>query len=72
VFYVLRAVHKFDFILVTNKETKFGDRWKAGHAVVHTEVFDVKVCMPKRLAATVVASVKSLYQRCEGQLHYLE
>jgi len=28
--------------------------------------------MPKRFAATVFASVKSLYQRCEGQLHYLE
>jgi hypothetical protein len=69
---VLRGAHKFDFTLVTNKETKFGDRWKASHAVVHNEVFDVKVCMPKCLAATVVESVKSLYQRCEGQLHYLE
>ena len=69
---MVTAVHKFDFVRIIIKATKYGYLGTAGHAVVHTEVFDLIVFMPKRFVATVFASIESLYPRCSGQMHYLE
>jgi hypothetical protein len=61
-FYLVRAVLKFNFRLVTN------ERKKLRHAVVQTHFFWED---PYGFPPTVVASVKGLYPRCGGQLHSL-
>jgi hypothetical protein len=49
--------------------TKNGDQWKECRAVIDARVFLENLYVSH---STVVASVKELYPRCEGQLHSLE
>ena len=67
VFYVVRAVLKFDFRLVIKKNLSNSDQKKEDRAVIQTNVFDRIF----KFLPTVVANVKGLYPRCAGQLHSL-
>ena len=59
---MVTAVHKFDFVHVRNKTTKFGDLGRAGHAVERTEVFDViRVCMMTRKMMMMMMMMMSMY-----------
>jgi hypothetical protein len=40
----------------------------SGHAVIEAHVFDSSTCF----LPTIVASVKGLYQRCVGQLNFVD
>ena len=61
VFYVVRAVHKFDFRLVTNEQES--------HAVIQTHVFDKIdrrsecVTLPKLCISVAFSSVKDINSR---------
>jgi hypothetical protein len=61
-FCMVRALHKFDFRLVTDERPTNGYQWKEGQEVINTQ-HDVYVFSP-----TVVAIFKRLYPRCAGQL----
>jgi hypothetical protein len=65
-FCVVRAQHKFDFRFVINE--KNSQMATCGLAVVEDHVFDRSTCF----LPTSVASVKGLYPRCAGQLHFLD
>jgi len=68
VFYVIRVVYKLDFMLDINKHLTNDEQWK------RTSSSDRKICFRESIyfPSTIVASVKGLYLRCAGQLHFLE